>query len=81
MLLMVGRTDGNRLVRLLDFIPAKGMTICQLSRRSGINRKTVRKYVHLIMQVQNSPRLELETVGMRVLVRRENGNRTNTADE
>jgi len=71
MLSMVGRMDVNLFARLLGFIPAKNMTIGQLSRRSGINRKTVRRYINLIVHVQNSPRLELETVGMRVFVRRE----------
>ena len=71
MLLMVGRVDENLIVKLLDSIPAKNMSIRQLSYKSGINRRTVRKYVHLIVQVQNSPRLKLETVGLRVFVRRE----------
>jgi len=77
---MAGRTYEALMARLLDCIPTKHTSVRQLSWKAGISRMTVTKYVRLIAYVQNSPRIRLETVGMRVLVRRENGNRTNTAD-
>ena len=71
MLLMVGRVDENLIVKLLDSIPAKAISFRQLSYRSGMDRGTVRKYVRLIVHIQNSPRLKLETVGLRLLVSKE----------
>ena len=38
---------------------------------TGIDRRTVRDYVYLIAHIQNSPRIKLETIGLRVFVRRE----------
>ena len=71
MLPMVGKTGENLMVMLLDSIPEKSMSLHQLSYKCGINRKTVRKYVRLIAHIQNSPRVKLETVGLRVLVSKE----------
>jgi len=71
MLLMVGRVDENLIVKLLDFVPAKAVSFRQLAWKSGMDRGTVRKYVRLIVHIQNSPRLKLETVGLRLLVSKE----------
>lgn len=71
MLLMVGRVDENLIVKLLDFVPAKAISFRQLACRSHVDRGTVRKYIRLIVDIQNSPRLKLETVGLRLLVSKE----------
>jgi response regulator of citrate/malate metabolism len=63
--------EGSRLMKLLEFIPTQNVTIRQLGAKSGIERRTVRKYVKLIAHIQNSPRIRIETIGLRVLVRRE----------
>ena len=68
---MVGRVDENLIVKLLDFIPAKAISFRQLSWKSGMDRGTVRKYVRLIAHIQDSPRVRLETAGLRVLVSKE----------
>jgi len=68
--LMVGRVDDNLMVKLLEQIPTERTSVQQLCCRSGIDPRTIKKYVALMMRVQNSPRLKLETVG-RVLVRLE----------
>ena len=68
--------EENRLIKLLDCIPMQNVSIRQLGAKSGIERRTVRKYVKLIVHIQNSPRIRLETVGLRVLVRREHGGKT-----
>ena len=68
---MVGRVDENLMTKLLDYVPEKNISVRQLAYRSGLNRRTVRKYVHLWVKVQNSPKVRLETVGLRVFVRRE----------
>ena len=68
---MAGRADGVLMAKLLGSITEKGASIRQLSCKTGINCKTVRKFINLIVQVQGSPRLKLEIVGLRVLVMRE----------
>jgi hypothetical protein len=68
---MAGRLDENLMVKLLDCIPTNNMSVRQLGYRSGIDRRTVRKYVYLIQQIQKSPQVKMETVGLRVFVRRE----------
>lgn len=68
---MVGRTDGTLIMKVLDSASAKKMSLRQLAWKSGIHRMTVAKYVKLIVQIQNAPRLKLEMVGLRVLVRKE----------
>ena len=68
---MVGRVDENLMMKLLEMIPEQNMSVHQICCRTGIDHRTVKKYIQLIIHVQNSQRLKLETVGLRVLVRRE----------
>lgn len=68
---MVGRVDENLLVKLLDLIPNENTSVHQLCCKTGIDHRTIKKYIQLIVHVQNSPRLKLETVGLRVLVRKD----------
>jgi len=68
---MVGRVDENLMVKLLELIPNESTSVHQLCCKTGIDHRTIKKYIQLIVKVQNSPRLKLETVGLRVLVRRE----------
>jgi broad-specificity NMP kinase len=68
---MVGRVDENLMVKLLDMIPSESVSVHQLCCKTGIDHRTIKKYVQLIIRVQNSPRLKMETVGLRVLVRME----------
>ena len=70
---MVGRVDENLLVKLLDLIPNENTSVHQLCCKTGIDHRTIKKYIQLIVYVQNSRKLRVETVGLRVLVRRENG--------
>ena len=74
------RIDDNPIVKLLEMMSEKDMTVHQLCCRTGSDYRTIKKYLNLIVYIQNSQRLKMETVGLRVIVRRENGNRTNTAD-
>ncbi|HIG98641.1 TPA: hypothetical protein HA231_04425 [Candidatus Woesearchaeota archaeon] len=68
---MVGRVDENLMVKLLDLIPNENTSVHQLCCKTGIDHRTIKKYIQLIVHVQNSPRLKLEIVGLRVLVRKE----------
>ncbi len=77
---MVGRVDENLLVKLLDLIPNENTSVHQLCCKTSIDHRTIKKYIQLIVYVQNSPRLKLETIGLRVLVRRENGTVSNAAN-
>jgi hypothetical protein len=72
---MVGRVDENLIVKLLELIPEQNVSVHQLCCKTGIDHRTIKKYVQLIAKIQNSPRLKLETVGLRVLVRKENEER------
>ena len=68
---MAGRTDEVLMAKMLCSTTEKGATIRQLACKTGINTKTVTKFVHLIVMVQSSPRLKLDIDGLRVLVKRE----------
>ena len=70
-LLMVGRVDENLMVKFLELIPEKSISVHQLCCKTGMDHRTIKKYLELIIHVQNSPRLKMETVGLRVLVRKE----------
>ena len=70
--LMVGRVDENLLVKLLDLIPNENTSVHQLCCKTSIDHRTIKKYVQLIIYVQAAPKLKLDTVGLRVLVRKEN---------
>ena len=69
--LMVGRVDENLMVKLLELIPKENTSVHQLCCKTSIDHRTIKKYVQLILYIQNSQRLKIETVGLRVLVRRE----------
>ena len=65
------RIDDNPIVKLLEMVSEKDMTVHQLCCKASSDYRTIKKYIQLIVHVQNSPRLKLETVGLRVLVRKE----------
>lgn len=69
--LMVGRVDENLMVKLLELIPKESTSVHQLCCKTSIDHRTIKKYIALIVRVQNSPRLKVETIGLRVLVRLE----------
>ena len=77
---MLGRIDENVLVKLFELIPFENTSVHQLCCKTSIDHRTIKKYIALIVRVQNSPRLKMETVGLRVLVRRENGIVPNAAN-
>jgi hypothetical protein len=68
---MLGRIDGNVLVKLFELIPLENTSVHQICCKTGMDHRTVKKYLQLILYIQNSQRLKIETVGLRVLVRRE----------
>ncbi len=72
--------DENLVVKLLELVSNEGMSVHQLCCKTGSDHRTIKKYIQLIMRVQDSPRLKLETIGLHVLVRWENGNKPNTVN-
>ena len=77
---MVGRVDENLMLKLLDLITSESVSVHQLCCKTGIDHRTIKKYIQLIVYVQNSRKLRVETVGLRVLVKRENGPIPDAAD-
>ena len=58
-------------VKLLDLIPEERVSVHQLTCKTGLDHRTIKKYLDLIIQIQNSKKIVKEQVGLRVLVRRE----------
>jgi len=72
--------DGKLVEQLLEFASKEGVSVHHICCKTGSDHRTIMKYMKLIMRVQNSPRVKLETIGLHVLWRRENGKTPNTAD-
>ena len=68
---MARKLEDNPMLRLLQMVPPEGMSVHQISCKTGIDRRTVKRNLQLIMAAQAGPKLRMETVGLRVLVRRE----------
>ena len=58
-------------VKLLDLIPEERVSVHQLTCKTGLDHRTIKKYLDLIIQIQNSKKIVKEQVGLRILVRRE----------
>lgn len=71
MLTMVGKVDENLMVKLLEFIPEESISVHQMACKTGWDHRTIKKYVRLIIAIQAAPKVKIETIGFRVLVRRE----------
>ncbi|MCL6088744.1 MAG: hypothetical protein M1530_01100 [Candidatus Marsarchaeota archaeon] len=57
--------------RLIDLIPDdKPVSVHSLTCKTGLNYRTLRKYVELIVEIQSARKVVQEQVGLRVLVRR-----------
>ena len=59
------------LVKVLDFIPEEGMSLHQLTCRTGLDHRTIKRYLDLIIQIQTAKKILKEQTGFRVTVRRE----------
>jgi DNA-binding transcriptional regulator LsrR (DeoR family) len=68
---MARKLEDNPMLRLLQMVPLEGMSVHQISCRTGIDRRTVKRNVQLIMAIQAGPKVKMEIVGLRLLVRRE----------
>jgi len=59
------------IMKLLDFISEDGVSVHQLTCRTGLDHRTIKKYVDLIIAIQKWKRVYTEQVGLRIVVRRE----------
>jgi len=64
---------GESLVmKLMEYIPEdRPVTVHQLTCRSGLDHRTIKKYLNLIMDIQEARKVITEQVGLRVVVKKE----------
>ncbi len=68
---MVRKAEDSPMLKLLEMIPESGMSVHQISCRTGLDNRTIKRYVQLIMAIQAAKKIKTEVVGLRILVRRE----------
>lgn len=59
------------MLKVLDAIPEEPVSIYQLSRNVDIDRRTIKKYLDLIITIQGAKRIHKDCFGLRILVKRE----------
>ena len=68
---MVCMVCNDLMMKLLDFISEDGVSVHQLTCRTGLDHRTIKKYIDLMITIQNWKKIYKEQSGLRVLVRRE----------
>ena len=64
--------DDTTMLKLFQSIPDnEPVTMHMLTCRSGLNYRTIRRYLDVIMEIQGSRKVVREVSGMRVLVKKE----------
>ncbi|MBI5036997.1 hypothetical protein HZC09_06685 [Candidatus Micrarchaeota archaeon] len=62
----------NELIfKLLEWIPEEGISVHQLTCKSGLDHRTIKKYLDLIIKIQEAKKIREEQAGLRILVKRE----------
>ena len=61
----------DQMLKLLELIPEESVSVHQLTCKTGLDHRTIKKYLDLIIAIQESKKIRKEQVGLRVLVRRE----------
>ncbi|MFH1471766.1 MAG: hypothetical protein ABIF85_02615 [Nanoarchaeota archaeon] len=59
------------MMKLLEYIPEEGVSVHQLTCKTYLDHRTIKKYIDLIIAIQNRKKIYKDQVGLRVLVRRE----------
>ena len=68
----VMKMAGKLLMKLMGFIPEdKPISVHQLTCRSGLDHRTIKRYLDLIIEIQAARKVVKEQVGLRVLVKKE----------
>lgn len=56
---------------LIEVVPQdEGLSVHQLVLRTGLDPRTVVKYLDIIMDIQNMPKIEKRQVGLRILIQK-----------
>ena len=67
----------NVLARLLKWIPDdEEVSVHQLTCRTGLDHRTITKYLDLIIQIQGMPKVMKNVVGLRVVVKKERSDKS-----
>ncbi len=60
-----------RLKSLIDIVPQdKGLSVHQITCRTGMDHRTVKKYLDLIIEMQSMPKIEKKQVGLRIIIQK-----------
>ena len=66
------KVAGKLLIKLMETIPEdEPVSVHQLTCRSGLDHRTIKKYLELIIAIQAARKIVKEQVGLRVLVKKE----------
>ena len=63
--------SNDLMLKLLEMIPSEGISVHQLTCKTCLDHRTIKKYLDLIITIQEAKKIRKEQVGLRVLVRRE----------
>jgi len=58
-------------LKMMDMIPDSGISVHQLTCKTCLDHRTVRKYLDLITAIQERQKIYKAQVGLRILVKRE----------
>lgn len=62
---------GSILLRLIENIPDnEPVSVHQLTCKSGLNYRTIRKYLHVISEIQEARKVVREQVGLQIFVKK-----------
>jgi len=59
------------MLKLVESIPEEPVSVYQLSRNVDLDRRTIQKYVDLIIAIQSAKKIRKDLVGLRVFIKRE----------
>lgn len=63
--------SSDTMLKLMDLIPEDSISVHQLTCKTGLDHRTVKKYIELITTIQGRQKIRKEQVGFRVVVKRE----------
>ena len=56
---------------LIEVVPQdQGLSVHQLVLKTGLDHRTVKKHLDLIIDIQNMPKIEKKLVGLRILIQK-----------
>ncbi|VVC03600.1 Uncharacterised protein [Candidatus Burarchaeum australiense] len=63
--------SNDLMLKMLELIPEEGISVHQLTCITCLDHRTIKKYLDLIIRIQESKKIRKEQTGLRVVVRRE----------